>query len=71
MSTVAISVELDINITNSTATARVRKVSDSVGADRTAEFVGYCRANSLPITSQSEIEHAIVEYVKAHQSSLP
>lgn len=71
MSKVAISAELEVDIPNSKVTARVKHVSDAMGADRTAEFIQHCKTNKLPISSQSEIEHAVVEYTRAYASSLP
>jgi hypothetical protein len=71
MATVALTIDVTVDIPNARISATVQKVSDSMGADRTADFNRFCSSNSLPLTTQSEIEHAVVEFAKAYQSSLP
>ncbi len=71
MATVVLNVNLTVDIPSDEISATVQKVSDSMGHDRTTDFKSFCSSNSLPLTSQGEIEHAILEYAKANQVSLP
>lgn len=67
----ALNIDLLINISNSKVTTVVKRVSDSMGTDRTAEFQQFCSANSLPLSLQGEIADAALEFVKVHPTSLP
>lgn len=71
MATVALTVDLTVDIPNDEVSATVQKVSDSMGNDRTTDFRSFCSSNNLPLTTQGEIEHAIVQFTKANQNSLP
>lgn len=71
MTTVALSVDLIVDIPNMKVSTRVQRVSDSQGSDRTSDFLMFCNAKSLPIATQAEVEHAITAFVKAHEGTLP
>ncbi len=71
MTTVALSVELQVDIPGERITSEVRSVHDAAGMDRTADFRAFCAACGYPCGTQAEIEHALHEYVKAHTHSLP
>lgn len=71
MATVALTIDLTVDIPNTKVSATVQKVSDSMGTDRTADFLNFCSTSNLPLSSQGEIEHAVVEFAKARQTSLP
>lgn len=71
MTTVALSVELQVDIPGSKITSQVTSVHDAAGTDRTADFRVFCAAAHLPLSSQAEIEVALHEYVKARGTTLP
>jgi hypothetical protein len=71
MAQIALQVEMVVDIPNSSITASVQKVTDSMGQDRTTDFINFATSRKLSITSQSEIENAVLEYVKHNATSLP
>jgi uncharacterized protein YbbK (DUF523 family) len=71
MAQVSLQVEMIVDIPNSSIAAVVQKVTDSIGNDRTADFRSFASSKKLPIATHSEIELAILEYVKQNQASLP
>lgn len=71
MANVILSVELIVDIPNAKVSATVQKISDSMGQDRTEDFRKFCGEKSLPLSSQGDIEQAVVEFAKARQTSLP
>ena len=71
MTTVSISVELQVDIPGSKITSEVKSVHDAAGTDRTDDFRKFCTTTGVPCTTQPEIESALHEYVKARTHSLP
>jgi len=71
MTTVALSVELQVGIPGSKITSQVTSVHDAAGTDRTADFRAFCAAANLPLSTQADIEVALHEYVKAMSITLP
>ena len=71
MPKIALQVEMIVDIPRSSITASVQKVTDSAGQDRTADFKSFTSTNQLPISTQSEIEEAALEYAKQKEASLP
>ncbi len=71
MTTVALSVELEVDIPGSKITSRVKTVHDAEGTDRTSDFQQFCKTNGISCSTQSEIESALHEYVKARPHILP
>ncbi len=71
MATVALTVDLTVDIPNAKVSATVQKITDSMGQDRTEDFRKFCSDQNLPLSSQSDIEQAVVEFAKARQTSLP
>lgn len=71
MTNVVLSVELIVDLPNTTVSATVRKISDSSGADRTKEFTDFALQNNLSLSTQVDIEKAVIEFAKARQASLP
>jgi hypothetical protein len=71
MTTIALSVELQVDIPGSKITSKVKSVHDAAGTDRTSDFRQFCKTASLLCNTQSEIELALHEYVKAGTHSLP
>lgn len=60
-----------VDIPNSSVTASVQKVTDSMGEDRTTDFRNFASNGQLPLSSQSEIEAVVLEYVKQNEALLP
>jgi hypothetical protein len=71
MTTVALSVELEVDIPGSKITSKVQSVHDAAGSDRTTDFRQFCAAAELACNSKAEIEIALHEYVKARTHTLP
>lgn len=71
MTTVALSVDLIVDIPNAKVSTRVQKISDSQGADRTSEFLMFCKAQNLALTTQADAEHAVIAFVKENKATLP
>jgi hypothetical protein len=71
MTTVALSVDLIVDIPNSTPTTRVHRVSDSQGADRTAEFLTFCTSQNHSLARQGDVEEALTDFVITHAARLP
>lgn len=71
MTQISLQVEMRVDIQNSSITAVIQKVTDSIGGDRTADFSNFASKHQLPISTQSEIEAAVLEYAKRNQASLP
>ena len=71
MTTVAVSVELQVDIPGSKITAEVKSVHDAAGTDRTTEFRDFCAASGIACSTQAEIEYALHQYVKARTHHLP
>ena len=69
MAQIALQVEMIVDIPNSSITASIQKVTDSVGQDRTVAFKAFTLSRQLPISKQSEIEAALLEYVKQNEAS--
>jgi hypothetical protein len=71
MATVAITVDLTVDIPNAKVSATVQRICDSMGQDRTEDFRKFCSDKNLFLSSQGDIEQAVVEFAKARQTSLP
>lgn len=71
MAQIALQVEMTVDIPNSSVTAAVQKVTDSMGEYRTTDFTNFASNRQLPISSQSEIGAAVLEYVKQNEALLP
>ena len=71
MATISLQVEIIVGTSNSSIKASIQKVTDSAGQDKTENFKTFASDKKLPISTQSEIEAAAVEYVKQDEASLP
>lgn len=68
---VIVHVELEVFGAGQASTAKVDKVLDAIGQDRTKDFLKFCESQSLPLTNQLEIETAAEKYGVTFTDSLP
>jgi len=70
MTTVVLSVELEVDIPGSEITSKAQSVHDAAGVNRTTDFRQFCANAGLPLNRQAEIELALLDYVKARNQTL-
>lgn len=70
MTQIALQVEIIVDIPNSSIKAS-KKSQILFGVYRTTDFRCFASSNQLAISTQSEIEMAVLEYVKHNEASLP
>ncbi len=69
MTQLVISIKMTIEDSRNKVT--LHSVKNSQGVDVTDKFLTYCKTNSLPLESQTEIEGAATEFSEANSSRLP
>ena len=70
LSQLVVTVEMVVDIPNRPFTAKVTRVVNSMGQDITATFQQHCKAEDLPLTSQSEIEAATESFTKKYGGTI-
>ncbi|MEQ7895334.1 hypothetical protein [Xanthomonas arboricola] len=70
MSQLTLTVEMIVDIPSQPSTAKVIRVVNSLGQDITNDFTNHCSAQGLGISSQAEIESAIVSFTKVNQNNM-
>ena len=69
MSQVVISIDLTVG--NNTNTVQIQSIKDSQGNDISTQFYDYCKKNSLPLSSQQDLESAASKFSQDNASWLP
>jgi hypothetical protein len=71
MTSIKITVDFIVEIPNSTPSTRVKRVIDSQGTDRTADFLKFCESHNHPLAKQIDVEFALNDFVTTHAATLP
>lgn len=67
---IVISVDMEIQ-EECESSAKLTRVVDSTGQDRTDLYKSFCKDNGFDITKRAEIEGAAVPFTKKYDSLLP